>query len=49
MIFAFGETVQAIDMNQDGCLAESYKQRNLMAVGAATVSLFFLKTLIRFS
>ena len=32
-IFAFGEAMQALDMNQDGCLAEAFKMRNLLAVG----------------
>ena len=32
VIFAFGEAIQAIDMNQDGCLAEAFKMRNLLAV-----------------
>ena len=33
LIFAFGEALQTIDMNQDGCLAEALKTRNLLAVG----------------
>ena len=33
-IFAFGESLQAIDMNQDGCLAEAFKMRNLLTVRA---------------
>ena len=32
VIFAFGEALQAIDMNQDGCLAEAFKMRNLLSV-----------------
>ena len=32
MIFAFGESLQAVDMNQDGCLAEAFKMRNLLNV-----------------
>ena len=29
-IFAFGEGLQAIDMNQDNCLCEALKARNLL-------------------
>lgn len=32
MIFAFGESLQTVDMNQDGCLAEALKTRNLLAL-----------------
>jgi hypothetical protein len=32
IIFAFGEALQTIDMNQDGCLAEALKMRNFLAV-----------------
>ena len=35
-IFAFGEAMQAVDMNQDGCLAEAFKMRNLLTVGGQT-------------
>lgn len=35
-IFAFGEAMQAVDMNQDGCLAEAFKMRNLLMVGGQT-------------
>lgn len=37
MIFAFGEAVQTVDMNQDGCLAEALKTRNLLAVSVQTI------------
>lgn len=35
-IFAFGEALQTIDMNQDGCLAEALKTRNLLSVRPLT-------------